>query len=134
MTQFKLFDMFVNTYGHQTELEYISLFLVVPLMYLVMGSMQNYLRNKLFLFFAITGSALAIGLIVVHFAGIIHINRLLGIYQIDALVLCVFMIVMLIRDSRHKRITPSQIIQLIGQSGIRYIFWRMRECTRKRPI
>jgi diguanylate cyclase (GGDEF)-like protein len=118
LTQFEIFDLFMFTSIHQTEIEYISLYLFVPLMYLVMGCMQNYLRNKVFLTFAIVGSAFSVLLILLHFVGIIHINRTLIYYQIDAFIMCIFMIVMLIRDSKQKRITPSQTIQLIGETTL----------------
>ncbi|WP_029322413.1 GGDEF domain-containing protein [Butyrivibrio sp. AE3004] len=115
LTQFKILGLFFELKGHQTEIEYISLYLIVPLMYLVMGSMQDYLKNKVFLVFSTTGSIVAVLPIVLHFAGIVHLNQMLLIYQADSAVLLVFMIVMVIKDSREKRVSHSQIIQLVGQ-------------------
>lgn len=119
LAQFRLLDLFVETNGHQTEIEFISLYMIVPLMYIVMGCMRGYLNNKVFLIFAITGTVIPIILILIHFAGIAHINQLLYIYQIDAIVLIVFMIVMiLMRDARSNIITKSQYVQIVGQGAL----------------
>ena len=116
LAQFKILDIIMDTHGHQTEIEFIALYLMVPVMYLAMGSMQSYLKNKLFLSFFITGSSIPFLLIALHFAGITHINRMLTIFQLDALVLIVFMLIMLIIDTKQGRVTSSQLIQIIGAS------------------
>ena len=124
LAQFKILDVIMDTHGHQTEIEYIALYLMVPVMYMAMGSMQSYLKNKLFLSFFITGSSIPFILIVLHFAGIAHINRMIIVFQLDALVLIVFMLIMLIIDSIHGRVTNSQLIQIIGANmlAIAFIF------------
>ena len=122
LTQFNVLSLFMDTYGHETEMEYISLFVVTPLMYLVMGSMRGYLKRKSFLFFVITGTIVPIALIVIHFAGLVHINRMLPIYQIDAVVFITYCILMLITDTRKKSLTHPQIIQLTGLAIISVSF------------
>ncbi|WP_026660228.1 GGDEF domain-containing protein [Butyrivibrio sp. AC2005] len=122
LSQFKLLDLFVNTYGHQTEIEYISLYLIVPIMYMVMGSMQNYLKNKVFLCFSITGSIIAVLPIAIHYLGGIHMNQMLMVYQLDAFILFLFMVIMLVKDSKNKRISPSATNQLVGQAAISVSF------------
>lgn len=123
LTQFKLLDLFMETGRRQTEAEYITLYLIVPIMYMVIGSMREYLTKKRFMFFATIGTVISIILIVLHYAGKMHINKLLWLYQINALVLCIFLIVMLFVDERKRRISPSQTIQLIGQAmlGISFL-------------
>jgi diguanylate cyclase (GGDEF)-like protein len=122
LAQFGLLDIFVDTGGHQTEVEYVALYLTVPLLYMVMGSIHNYLHNKLFVVFASLGSAIMAVVIILHFAGIAHINRFLGLYQIDAFILFFFMVFMLIRDGKRNVISMSQIIQLAGQSMLAVAF------------
>ena len=124
LCQFKLFDMFMNTYGHQTELEYISLFLSVPCMYFVIGCTQNYIRNKVFLFFSTTGTFFALLPIPLHLFNVLHINEYLTIYQIDGIVLCIYMIIILAKNIRDKNTAPSQVIQLTGQTilAVSFIF------------
>ena len=125
LTQFQLLDLFIETHGHQTELEYISLYLIVPIMYMVMGSMKNYFKNKIFLMFMIPGSILPVILILIHFLGIVHINRMLFIYQLDCYVLLGYMIVaIIIKDIRLKGVSKSQFIQIVGQMalGVTFIF------------
>ena len=124
LTQFNLLSIFVNTHGHETELEYISLYLVVPLMYLVIGSMKDYLKNKVFIAFASISTIVALGPILLHTFNIGHINNYLMLYQINGLVLVVFRAVMLLMDRKKNHLTSSQIIQLTGQGilGASFVF------------
>jgi diguanylate cyclase (GGDEF)-like protein len=124
LTQFNLLSIFVNTHGHETELEYFSLYLVVPLMYLVIGSMQDYLKNKVFIAFASISTIVALGPILLHTFNIGHINNYLMLYQINGLVLVVFMAVMLLIDRKKNHLTSSQKIQIAGQGilGASFVF------------
>ena len=124
LTQFNLLSIFVNTHGHETELEYFSLYLVVPLMYLVIGSMQDYLKNKVFIAFASISTIVALGPILLHTFNIGHINNYLMLYQINGLVLVVFMAVMLLIDRKKNHLTSSQKIQIVGQGilGASFVF------------
>lgn len=116
LTQFKLLDLFMYIGSRQTEVEYISLYLIVPLMYMVMGSMRSYLKKKRFLIFATIGTLLSIFPIILHYIGKMHINQFLWIYQINSLILIIFMLYMLFGDEKKRRISPSQRIQLAGQA------------------
>ena len=118
LAQFKLMELFFDIGGHQTEIEYISLYLIAPLMYMVMGCMQDYVHRKLFLLFAVTGTVIPFVLIFIHLIGLIHINLTLPVYQLDALGMCGYMITMLIMDKRHHRISNYQLIQLIGECAL----------------
>lgn len=123
LAQFRLLDLFIETNGHQTEIEYISLYMVVPLMYLTIGCMRDYLNNKAFWGFSVVGSLVPFALIIIHFAGLVHINRTLLIYQLDAAVLIGFMFVMvLLKDAKGNLVTKSQYTQLIGQIGLASAF------------
>lgn len=122
LTQFKLLDMFMNTYGHQTELEYTSLFLAVPFMYMVIGCTQNYIRNRIFVIFALPGTLIALLPIALHLLNIGHMNQYLFLFQIDALFLCAFMMVLLVMNIRTKKAATSQIVQLVGQTVLAFSF------------
>lgn len=122
ITQFNILELFLDTYGHETEMEYISLYVITPLMYLVMGSMRGYLSQKSFLLFAILGTIVPIVLIVIHFTGSVHINRMLPIYQVDAIVFVIYSIRMLFSDIRKKMLPQSQSIQLVGLAIISISF------------
>ena len=122
LTQFKLLDMFLNTYGHQTEIEYISLFLAVPFMYMVIGCTQNVVRQRIFVIFALPGTIVALLPIVLHLLNIGHMNQYLILFQVDALVLCAFMMVLLIICIRKKTAANSQMVQLLGQTVLAFSF------------
>ncbi len=114
LTQFELLDLFIDTRGHQTEIEYASLFLAVPIMYSVMGCMLNYLQKRRFYIFFTVGTVAAGVPIIIHFMGIIHMNHMLLISQINAFILFIFLIYMVAMDTIEKKITPAQITQLVG--------------------
>ncbi|MCR5556933.1 MAG: GGDEF domain-containing protein [Butyrivibrio sp.] len=122
LAQFKLFDMFLTTYNHQTELEYISLYLAVPLMYMVIGCTQNVIRQRLFVLFALPGSIVALLPIALHLLNIGHMNQYLLLYQVDALILCAFMMALLVISIRKKKAANSQMVQLIGQTVLAFSF------------
>ncbi len=123
LTQFKLMDLFVDTNGLQSLIEYISLYLVVPLMYMVIGCMRNYLKNGLFWAFAATGAAVPVLAYVLHFTGLVHINRFLIAYHIDSIILIAVMIWMvLIRDRRKGLLQTSETLQIIGELSVAVAF------------
>lgn len=122
LTQFKLLDLFMETDGRQTEAEYITLFLVVPIMYMVIGSMREYFKRKVFLVFAIAGTLVSIVPIFLHYSYGIYMNRMLMLYQLNAMILIAVMAALIFVDRKNKRITPSQKIQLMGQSMLAVCF------------
>ena len=122
LAQFNLLDFLIDTGGHETEIEYISLYFVIPLMYFVMGSAHDFLKQKIYLVFAVISTIFATMPIVIHFLGGMHINKFLFLYQLNATILFVFMLVMVIRDIKQKSISTSQLIQLIGMSMISIAF------------
>lgn len=123
LTQFKLMDLFVDTKGLQTLIEYISLYLVVPLMYMIIGCMRNYLKNWLFWLFASGSIIFTLMAYVLHFTGLVHINRFLFAYQIDAIILIALMIWMvLIRDRKKGLLQTSETLQIIGELSVAVAF------------
>ena len=122
LAQFNLLDFIVDTNGHETEIEYISLYMVIALMSFVMGSAHDFLRKKIYLVFAIISTIFATTPIVIHFLGGTHINKFLYLYQINATILFVFMLIMVIKDIRQQTISTSQFIQLVGMSMISLAF------------
>ena len=122
LAQFNLLGMFIDTHNHQTEIEYIALYVTVPFMYLIIGYTQNYLKNKIFLLFAIIGSGVAMLPIVYHILKIGHINEYLILFQLDALVMCAIMVFLLVKDIRAKNTSISQVIQLAGETVLAFSF------------
>ncbi len=122
LAQFNLLDFLVDTNGHETEIEYISLYFVIPLMYFVMGSAHDFLKHKIYLIFAVVSTIFATTPIVIHFLGGMHINKFLFLYQINATILFVFMLIMVIRDVKQQSISTSQLIQLAGMCMISLAF------------
>ena len=122
LAQFNVLDVVMDTHGHQTEIEYAALYLMVPTMYMAIGSMQSYLDNKVFLAFCCIGSIIPVALIVLHVVGMLHINRGILLYQLDAFVMIVFLLTMLIIDAKNGRVTNSQLLQIIGETMLALSF------------
>jgi diguanylate cyclase (GGDEF)-like protein len=122
LAQFNLLGMFIDTHNHQTEIEYISLYATVPFMYLIIGYTQNYLKDKIFLLFAIIGSGVAMLPIIYHIFKIGHINEYLILFQIDAIAMCAIMVFLLVKDIRAKNTTISRVIQLAGETVLAFSF------------
>ena len=122
LTQFEVLHMFVDFGRTQTEVEYISLYLVVPLMYMVMGGNGNYFKKKRFMIVAVISTLIAIVPIFLHFVKVVHINQMLTLYQVNALGLYIFMIAMIYNDEKNKRVTKPMRIQLIGQGMLAFSF------------
>ena len=113
---FNLMDFFVYTKSRSTEIEYVCLNLMVPLTYLIIAFIQQHYKNWIFLVIACTSSFICLVLIALHFAGVIHMNRTLPYFQCISIMCSMFMLAVFIRDVRQKKLTPSEIIQLIGLS------------------
>ena len=115
LSQFKMLDLFIETYGHQTEIEYISLYLSAPLMFMVIGCVNDHMHNKYFIAFAVIGIAVAILPIVLHYTGIQYINKSLFMFQIVGFILLAYLIYLLVTDHKGGKMTTSQYVQLVGQ-------------------
>ncbi|WP_026508994.1 GGDEF domain-containing protein [Butyrivibrio sp. LC3010] len=113
---FKLLDFFINTHGITTEIEYLSLYITVPLTYIIIGCIQDHYKDWIFLVVASTSSIICIFLIVLHFSDIARMNRTLRYFQCISLMCSIFLIVVIAKDIKQKKISPSETIELIGLS------------------
>ena len=116
LTQFKLLDVFIDTRGHQTEIEYMSLYLAAPLLIMSAGCVYNSLKNRVFYIFISIAVVAAVLPVFLHFTGILYINKFLPIFQAVSMVLLIYMIYLLVTGYRNKKISSSQYIQLVGQA------------------
>ncbi len=114
LSYYRLLDLFMDTKGHMTEIEYISLYLLVPLIYIIIGSIQDHYTDWVFLVVSSTSSLLSLFLIVLHFSGVMHMNRTLLYYHCLAVVCVLFLAVTIGKDIYQKKLLPSESIQLIG--------------------
>ncbi|SDB59577.1 GGDEF domain-containing protein [Butyrivibrio sp. INlla16] len=113
---FRLIDFFIDTKSKATEIEYVSLYLMVPLTYLIVSCIQQHYRDWIFMVVSCTSSFICIGLIVLHFTGVIHMNRTLPYYQCISILCSFFMLIIFFKDFKQKKLAPAEVIQLLGLS------------------
>ena len=119
---FKLLNLFVNLRGHLSEIEFISLYLMVPLFYMIIGCIQKHYNDWIFIVVASTSSMICAFLIFLHFADIAHLNRSLIYYQLILLICFVFLGVTISKDIKGKKLLPQEKIQLMGLAGLALSF------------
>ncbi|WP_026526095.1 GGDEF domain-containing protein [Butyrivibrio sp. VCD2006] len=113
---FKLIDYFVYTNSRSTEVEYICLYLMVPMIYLIVGCIQQHYKNWIFLVVSCTSSFICILLIALHFLNVIHMSRTLPFFQCVSIMCSVFILTIFRRELVQKKLSKSEQIQLAGLS------------------
>ncbi len=111
---FNLCELFMNTRGHTTEIEYFSLYMMVPLVYLLIGCIQKHYLDWIFMITSTTCAVICLFLFLMHTTGIAHVNLTLGYYQSIAFITLLFLAVTIGRDIVQNKLLPSEKIQLIG--------------------
>ena len=98
----------------ETQIEYFTLYLIVPYCYLLLYFVQKIEKKRLFFTLALISLGITLTQFVLHFIFNIHLRATLPMYHIDALVSFVVLIFYLIRNIRYKELSPSGIIQMAG--------------------
>ena len=118
---FRLSDIFIYS-RHLTELEYITLYLMVPLIYCIIGCIQKHYSDWTFNIIAATSGALCAFLALLHFTGLAHMNVTLIYFHLNALLCATFLVATIGRDIYQKKLLPSEKIQLAGIAFLIFSF------------
>ncbi|MBE5842573.1 MAG: diguanylate cyclase [Butyrivibrio sp.] len=111
---FRLCDLFMNTWEHTTEIEYFSLYMMIPLMYMLIGCIQKHYLDWIFMVTSTTCAVICFFLFLMHVTGIVHVNLTLAYYQGISLLTILFLVVTIGRDIAQKKLQPAEKIQLLG--------------------
>ncbi len=111
---FRLYSIFMRDSGHSTEMEYFALYFMIPIIYSIIGCIQEHYKNWVFMVIAITSAVVCLFLFLMHRSNIAHVNSTLVYFQAIALVCMLFLCVTIARDVIAKKLVPSESIQLIG--------------------
>ncbi|WP_035765265.1 GGDEF domain-containing protein [Butyrivibrio sp. NC2002] len=114
MAYYRLWQLFIYAKGHYTEIEYFSLYLMVPLMYMIIGCINKHYSDWIFQVVTLTSVIICIFIVALHVTGIAHVNSTLIYYQCLALVCFFFLLLVIGRDVEQKKLSPSEKIQLLG--------------------
>ena len=113
MSYYNVLAPFFHT-RYETQIEYFTLYLIIPYCYLLMYFIQKIEKKRFFLTLAFISTAITLTQFVLHFIFNIHLRVTLPMYHIDALVSFGVLIYYLIRNIRFKELSPSGILQMAG--------------------
>jgi diguanylate cyclase (GGDEF)-like protein len=119
---FRLTDLLVSTSGHSTEVEFFALYLLVPLIYMIIGCTQQHYKNWIFMVTAATSTMICLFFMLMHSTGIAHINRTFSYFQGISMICFLFLCVTIRRDISQKKLEPSDKIQLLGLATLAISF------------
>lgn len=97
-----------------TFLEYITLYLIIPLSFLVLACIGTHRENRIFRSLQLVCTALPLLFIVLHLAGVIYMNRLLPLYHVICFVSYLAFVQMCFQDLTQHKLSRSDRIQLLG--------------------
>ena len=98
----------------ETQIEYFTLYMIVPYCYLMMYFIQKIENKKLFLSLALISSGITLVQFILHFVFNIHLRATLPMYHIVAIGSFVLLIYYLIRNIHKKDLSSSGQIQMAG--------------------
>ena len=98
----------------ETQIEYFTLYLIVPFCYIILYYIQKPEKKKLFFLFFIVSSLIPFFQYVLHFGFNIHLRATLPMYHVDCLVGFIVVIYYTIKSLRTKNISEAGMIQMMG--------------------
>lgn len=111
-------SIFIAPSIHTMEWEFISLYMIPPLLYLYLAGMPRPGSNKVFYPVAIVSSALCLLFIGLHLAGIRHAARFEWVFYAIAAIGTVMVVSYTIRIVRDGRADTSEGVRMAGITGI----------------
>ena len=98
----------------ETQIEYFTMYLIVPYCYLMLYFIQKIERKTLFISLGLISTGLTLTQFILHFVFNIHLRATLPLYHIVAVMSFGLLVYYLIRNIRKKDLTPSGRIQMAG--------------------
>ncbi|MCR4901296.1 MAG: GGDEF domain-containing protein [Butyrivibrio sp.] len=97
-----------------TVIEYISLYFIIPLIYLTVGYLHRNNISKAFVIMGIGSGCFSLLFIILHFANVVHINHFLTLYDLIAFISIIVLFYIYISDLKSKTKTPSTLAIMTG--------------------
>ena len=113
MCYYNVLSPFIYT-RMETQIEYFTLYLIVPYCYLIIYFVQKIEKKKLFLTAALISSCVTVMQFVLHYGFNIHLRMTLPLYHIVSVFGFGIMLYFFVRNIIRKDITPSGMIQMSG--------------------
>lgn len=99
---------------YETQIEYFTLYLIVPFCYLITYFIQKIVRKRLYLAAALLTSTVTVVQFILHYGFNIHLRATLPLYHTVGILGFTLMLYYLIKNILRKDLTASGIIQMAG--------------------
>ena len=103
-----------------TSVEYVSLYSLLPLMYLLVRSLHKRFNNMVVTFLAYSSAAFGILFLMLHALNIVHLNQFLMPYYLMTIVAALMLILYDYMDIRTKKTSSSTSVMMIGVSVLSF--------------
>ncbi|MBO4457787.1 MAG: GGDEF domain-containing protein [Butyrivibrio sp.] len=113
MCYYNVLSLFMNT-NIETEIEYFTLYMIVPHCYVMLHYIQNIRRKALVMTLFIVSIVTPLLQCVLYFKFAIHFRRTLALFDMNAMIMYGFIIYYIVKKLRKKKNFISENMQLIG--------------------
>ncbi|MBE5828706.1 MAG: GGDEF domain-containing protein [Butyrivibrio sp.] len=113
LTAFDIMDLIVPS-GMATTLEYVSLYLIAPCVYLIVYDLHKRQDNKILIIMGSATLLFSLLFMVLHFSNIVHINHFEGPYYLMSFVGFALLVTYDVIDIKSKSKNSSLIVTMVG--------------------
>lgn len=113
LSYYNLFNLFYYT-PFETQIEYFTLYLIVPFCYLILFFIQNVEKKTVFLTVAAISTLQIIVQLFLQFALNIHLRTTLPLYHVNALIGFGFIVYFVRKNIKDKNTPSSTVVQMLG--------------------
>ena len=108
-----MMSIFVDT-DAETEIEYFTLFLFIPLIYIVLYFMNELEKKKLMIGFFIASVVIPMFQQFLYYTFSVHLKRTLLLFDINAVIVHVIIVYCFVRTIRQKKTIFLENLQMVG--------------------
>ena len=113
LTAFDIIDQVIAS-GMSTTLEYISMYLVTPCIYLIVYDLHKRQNNKILLILGLATFGFSVLFIALHFSDIVHLNHFKGPYYLISFVGFILLLAYDYIDIKSKSKNSSLTVTMLG--------------------
>lgn len=110
---YSILSFFIYT-PYETQIEYFTLYMIIPFCYLLVYYIQDLSGNRVYLALMTVGCGIPVLQFLLHYFFNIHLRETLPLYHFDAIISFLVVLYYAIKNSRQKNIPPSSLMQMTG--------------------
>ena len=113
LSYYNVLSLFVHA-PLETQIEYFTLYLIVPYCYIILYYIQKPEKKRLFFLFFIISSMIPFFQFILHFSFNIHLRATLPMYHVDCVVGFIVVIYYTVKSFIKRNISEAGMIQMTG--------------------